>query len=207
MSAQLQDDDSALHTQASTALEVARARRTAWRERVAQSRAHWTARDLAWATRMNRAAEQPLALAPLMLASRMGDGGLWYAVMAGLALLGDSEARLCAARMALVGLLCVTLYKWIKAVVARPRPYARCLDIRVCVRALDQFSFPSGHVLHAVAFSLILVHTYPALGWVLWPFVALLALSRVTLGLHYPSDVVAGASIGAALAALIITVL
>lgn len=207
MSAQLQDDDSALPTQAANALDAAAVRRAAWRQRAAQSRAQWTARDLAWATRMNRAAKQPLALVPLVLASRMGDGGLWYVVIAGLALLGDSEARLCAARMALAGLLCVTLYKWLKAVIARPRPYVRCLDIRVCARALDQFSFPSGHVLHAVAFSLILVQTYPSLGWVLWPFVALVALSRVTLGLHYPSDVAAGASIGAALAALILVVL
>ncbi len=229
MSARLQNDDSALaagrakrafDTTLETALDdAADARpRVAWRERAAlsraawtqravQSRQHWSQRDLDWATRMNRVAVRPFALLPMLLASRLGDGGLWYAAMIGLAVFGDSEARLCAARMALVGLLCVTLYKWLKAVIARPRPYVRCLDIRRCGRALDQFSFPSGHVLHAVAFSLILVQTYPMLGWVLWPFVLLVALSRVTLGLHYPSDVAAGAAMGAALAGFILTVL
>ncbi|MCA3220636.1 MAG: hypothetical protein ING59_19240 [Burkholderiales bacterium] len=125
MSAQLQDDDSALPTPAATALEVTRGRRAAWRERAAQSHAQWTARDLAWATRMNHLAAQPLALVPLVLASRMGDGGLWYAAKASLALLGDSEARLCATCMALAGLLCVTLYGWLKRLIARPRPYVR----------------------------------------------------------------------------------
>jgi undecaprenyl-diphosphatase len=229
MSARLQDDDSALGAASAersfdatldSALDSTSAARArlAWRQRAAlslelwsrraaQSRLQWSQRDLDWTARMNRVVLRPFTLLPMLLASRLGDGGLWYATMLGLALFGDSEARLCATRMALAGLLCVTLYKWTKAVIARPRPYVRCVDIRRCGRALDQFSFPSGHVLHAVAFSLILVQTYPMLGWVLGPFVVLVALSRVTLGLHYPSDVAAGAAIGAALAGFILTVL
>ncbi len=46
------------------------------------------------------------------------------------------------------------------------------------------------------------MHSFPELGWVLLPLAALIATSRVTLGLHYPSDVIAGGAIGAALAAL-----
>lgn len=186
---------------------VAGARLAAWRERAHSSRASWNARDLAWTTRLNRAAMYRSASVPLALASRLADGGVWYATMAGLALLGDVEGRLCATRMALAGILCVTLYLWLKRTIARPRPFVRCEDIRVCARVLDQFSFPSGHVLHAVAFSLIIVQSYPALGYLLWPFVALVALSRVILGLHYPSDVLAGALIGSLLAGTVLTIL
>jgi undecaprenyl-diphosphatase len=51
-----------------------------------------------------------------------------------------------------------------------------------------------------VAFSLIAVAYYPALTLVLTVFSLLVAASRVVLGLHYPSDVVAGAALGGAIA-------
>jgi len=65
---------------------------------------------------------------------------------------------------------------------------------------LDRYSFPSGHTLHAVAFTVVATAHVPALAPILWPFAALVAASRVVLGLHYPTDVLAGALIGAALA-------
>jgi undecaprenyl-diphosphatase len=70
------------------------------------------------------------------------------------------------------------------------------------VAPLDEFSFPSGHTLHAVVFSTVVTAYYPPLGWLVWPFTALVAASRLVLGLHYVSDVLAGALIGASIAAL-----
>jgi undecaprenyl-diphosphatase len=69
---------------------------------------------------------------------------------------------------------------------------------------LDRFSFPSGHTLHAVAFCGVGLFYYPQLAVLLLPFTVLVGLSRVVLGLHYPSDVIAGASIGGLIAALFI---
>ena len=83
----------------------------------------------------------------------------------------------------------------------RPRPFASDLRIRAWVAPLDEFSFPSGHTLHAVAFSVVAVAHYPVLAWLLVPFTASVAVSRVVLGLHYPSDVLAATGIGGALAA------
>src|SRR5690606_27432241 len=74
--------------------------------------------------------------------------------------------------------------------------------IRAWVAPLDEFSFPSGHTLHAVAFSLVAVAHVPLLAWLLLPFTACVAVSRVVLGLHYPSDVLAATVIGSALAGL-----
>jgi undecaprenyl-diphosphatase len=70
------------------------------------------------------------------------------------------------------------------------------------VSPLDEYSFPSGHTLHAVAFTLIAVYYYPALAALLLPFTLLVAASRVVLGLHYPSDVLASIVIGSAIASL-----
>ena len=63
-------------------------------------------------------------------------------------------------------------------------------------KPLDYFSFPSGHTLHAVAFGLVALFYYPLLAVVLMPFIVMVGISRVVLGLHYPSDVLAGAAIG-----------
>jgi undecaprenyl-diphosphatase len=72
--------------------------------------------------------------------------------------------------------------------------------VRLAARPLDRYSFPSGHTLHAVCFTLIVVAEQPPLAWLVVPFALLVALSRVVLGLHYPTDVAAGAVLGALIA-------
>jgi undecaprenyl-diphosphatase len=69
-------------------------------------------------------------------------------------------------------------------------------------KPLDKFSFPSGHTLHAVVFGVVALNYYPQLAFIILPFTTLVGLSRVVLGLHYPSDVLAGALIGSLIAGL-----
>jgi undecaprenyl-diphosphatase len=71
---------------------------------------------------------------------------------------------------------------------------------------LDEFSFPSGHTLHAVAFTLIATANYPDLSLLLFPLAALIAASRLVLGLHYPSDVLAGGAIGGVIASALLAI-
>ena len=61
------------------------------------------------------------------------------------------------------------------------------------------------HTLHAFAFTTVALHFLPALAVILIPFTALVSVSRVVLGLHYPSDVAAGAVIGILLAHLVLS--
>lgn len=134
------------------------------------------------------------------LASRLGDGVFWYTLMVALLLSYQMAAVPAVLHMLAVGLLSTVIYKLIKGKTLRPRPY-NVYPAIVCVgKALDQFSFPSGHTMHAVAFSIVAIAYFPALFWLVVPFAMLVALSRPILGLHYPTDVIAGAALGAALA-------
>jgi undecaprenyl-diphosphatase len=138
------------------------------------------------------------------LISRLGDGAFWYTVMLGIMLTQGPSSYVPVLHMALAGLTGTLLYKWIKGKTLRPRPYEVHQDIWLTGRPLDRFSFPSGHTLHAVAFCTVGLFYYPQLAVLLLPFTVLVGLSRVVLGLHYPSDVIAGASIGGLIAALFI---
>jgi undecaprenyl-diphosphatase len=133
--------------------------------------------------------------------SRLGDGVFWYALMA-VIVLADGYAGLAAsAHMAATGGVALLLYRGLKRWTRRPRPFASDRRIRPLVRPLDEFSFPSGHTLHAVSFALVALSHYPQLAALLIPFSASVAVSRVVLGLHYPSDVLAATGIATALAA------
>jgi undecaprenyl-diphosphatase len=134
--------------------------------------------------------------------SRLGDGLIWYAAMAGLPVLDGVRGLAVSLRMLATGLAGVALYKLLKHGLARRRPFASHRQIRPVTAPLDGYSFPSGHTLHAVAFTAMLSSYYPSLGPVLVGFTVLVSLSRVVLGLHYPSDVVAGAVIGVMLASV-----
>ena len=134
--------------------------------------------------------------------SRLGDGLFWYSLMLLILLFEGSEGLLPVLHMALAGLSGTLLYKWLKGKTLRPRPFEVHQDIFMTGKPLDKFSFPSGHTLHAVVFGLVAINYYPALSFIIMPFVSMVALSRVVLGLHYPSDVLAGAIIGSLIAAL-----
>ena len=131
--------------------------------------------------------------------SRLGDGVFWYLLMLAFAMSGERGAHV-AAQMAITGLAALAIYKQLKHRLVRERPYISHLGIRLGTAPLDRYSFPSGHTLHAVTFTTVATAHVPELWWVLGPFTLLVATSRVVLGLHYPTDVAAGALIGAALA-------
>jgi undecaprenyl-diphosphatase len=102
----------------------------------------------------------------------------------------------------MTGVLGVAVYGALKRLFVRERPFIRHAAISQAALPLDRYSFPSGHTLHAVSFAWQATVHFPELGWVLVPLAALIAASRVVLGLHYPTDVIAGAVVGAWLAEL-----
>ena len=160
----------------------------------------------AWLARINGERLPRWEVGVLRLASRLGDGLFWYALMLALLATHGWAAFAPVLQMIVAGLTGTLVYKWLKGATGRPRPYQACPAICCLGAPLDRFSFPSGHTLHAIVFSLVATAHYPALGWLVWPFTALVAASRLVLGLHYLSDVLAGALVGAAIAGLTLAV-
>jgi undecaprenyl-diphosphatase len=145
---------------------------------------------------MNRLGVHKPVLLLFRVASRLGDGVFWYALMASLAAFAGNDGRLAALQMAATGLFVAGLYRLLKGAIRRPRPFRQHAAVIARVCPLDEFSFPSGHTLHAVTFTLIAISHFPQLAWLLVPFTLLVAGSRVVLGVHYPSDVLAAIGMG-----------
>lgn len=134
--------------------------------------------------------------------SRLGDGVFWYALMSVIAIVGGWHGVAVAVQMAITGLTALMLYRVLKRWTRRPRPFRTCPGVIAHVPPLDEFSFPSGHTLQAVSFTVVAVAHYPVLAPFLIGFAALIGASRVVLGLHYPSDVLAATAIGGGLGTL-----
>jgi undecaprenyl-diphosphatase len=149
---------------------------------------------------VNRGARHRAIVALLQAVSWLGNGVFWYALMLALLVSDPYGAALPVLHMAFVGAICTGCYKMVKHSTVRSRPYQVNPLVLAGASVLDRFSFPSGHTLHAIAFSLVACWYYPGLAPILWPFTALTAVSRVALGLHYPSDVIAGSALGALIA-------
>jgi undecaprenyl-diphosphatase len=133
-------------------------------------------------------------------ATRAGDGWLWYLV--GLCVLvfggaGRLTAVASAGSAALAGMGSFTLLKKISG---RQRPCAIAPHCWATLLPPDRFSFPSGHTITAFAVAVALGSFYPVLLPLLLFFALSIAASRILLGMHFLSDVVAGALIGAGLA-------
>lgn len=160
--------------------------------------------DLAICLQFNRLAHFPFWCRMFQIVGRAGNGVFWYALMALMFAVDGYAALPTVGRMLLASLLGLAIYKWLKTRTSRPRPCEVYAAVSAAAPALDRFSFPSGHTLHAVSFTLVACSSYPQLAMLLYPFAALVAMSRPVLGLHYPSDVLAGAAIGICVSQLVL---
>ena len=156
--------------------------------------------ELALCQSMTRLARPQTIRQFFVVLSRLGDGLIWYGLMVFYALWYGVPGVISALHMGVVALAGVALYKFLKKHAVRERPFITHNAIDNACAPLDRYSFPSGHTLHAVSFTCIALTYHPEWAVFLVPFAILVALSRVALGLHYPTDVAAGALIGGALA-------
>lgn len=133
--------------------------------------------------------------------SMIGDAGMVWILVTLILLARPKTRRMgfsCAVSMILT-LIIVNLT--IKPLAARTRPYELIEGLTLLVDAQQDFSFPSGHSANSFACAWVIFRTMRKK----WKFVplalaGLIAFSRLVVGVHYPSDVLAGVLIGMVLA-------
>lgn len=135
-----------------------------------------------------------------ILATRAGDGWLWG--LAGLFVLvfGGQDRFFALASAGAAALAGIGIFVLLKNFSGRKRP---CEIEPHCWAKLlppDRFSFPSGHTITAFAVTIAMSEFYPTLFPVLLLCAICIAGSRILLGMHFLSDVLAGAALGTGLA-------
>jgi len=159
-----------------------------------------TARDYNLMRRVHRWPAPRWIRVWMLCATRGGDGWLWYAMGLVILLFGGTDRFAAVAAAGLAAGLGIAAFLLLKRSTGRQRPCA--IEPHCWAKLLppDQFSFPSGHTITAFAVALSLSTFYPSLLIGLLFCAGSIALSRILLGMHFLSDVLAGAAIGSALA-------
>jgi undecaprenyl-diphosphatase len=132
----------------------------------------------------------------MILATRGGDGWLWYALGAILYFYGGGhrfEAIGAAGSAAVAGIF---IFRALKKTSRRQRPCEIEPHCWSSILPPDKYSFPSGHSITAFAAALSVGMFYPELLAYLLTVAFLIASSRIILGMHFLSDVIAGSAIG-----------
>ncbi|MCR6651517.1 MAG: phosphatase PAP2 family protein [Cellvibrionaceae bacterium] len=89
----------------------------------------------------------------------------------------------------------------------RNRPPAAIPGYRSVIEPADQFSFPSGHTSAAFLVATTLAFALPWTAWFMYPWAIGVGMSRVVLGVHFPTDTIAGAAMGFIICHLMIVAL
>ena len=132
--------------------------------------------------------------------SRLGDGVFWYSLLAFLHYLKGTQGFFQAIHILFTALVVLAVYKYLKKTLVRERPFISFKNIQQAAPALDRYSFPSGHTMHALSFALMFSYYLPAVAPLVCGFASLVAMSRIILGLHYPTDVIVGGLLGSIVA-------
>jgi len=136
----------------------------------------------------------------MIFASAVGSAGFVWWVFALIASVFPAR-RAAAWRLLLaVAVSFLVSHYVLRPVFDRPRPFTVMAELSVIDAKPITPSFPSGHAAMAVAGALAGARMIPASAWILWPLAGLVAVSRIYIGVHWPSDVLAGAIVGLACA-------
>lgn len=134
------------------------------------------------------------------IVSHTGDGPVYFVIALALFLLETTTGHMFFWAGIIAYAFQVSLYLLLKNLIKRDRPAAKISTYRAWITPSDQFSFPSGHTAAAFLFACLILHFYSLFSLPAFIWASAIAASRVLLGVHYPTDLVAGAALGSACA-------
>lgn len=143
----------------------------------------------------------------LTFITHLGDKGLFWIVLSLLLLIKKSTRK--TGFLSLLSLLIIFLIVNVcmKNGFARIRPYETLTDLLLLIEKQSDFSFPSGHSASSFASAVVLFKQLPKrYGIPILILAVLIAFSRIYMGVHYPTDILAGILIGSIVALLIVYV-
>ena len=152
--------------------------------------------DILWLTAIFGLHSKRMITFAMPKVSKTADG--FYYPLVALALLAADPAagRSFLAAAVVAFMIELPAYKLIKQFVKRDRPCEILPGLDGRVKPCDQFSFPSGHTAAAFLMATLLGNAYPYLFPIAGVWALAVGFSRIYLGVHYPTDVVAGMVLG-----------
>jgi undecaprenyl-diphosphatase len=156
--------------------------------------------DRAISARLQLPKQGPLRLIALIIA-HTGDSLTWATITVVLWYRGE---RFLPGVLAIAILIIAAAVIAIKATVRRSRPTK---DRSISTMTLDEHSFPSGHAARSMGLAIVLGMLYPYLLPYLIIWAALVGVARITLGVHYLSDVIVGWGLGGLIGMLLMRVI
>lgn len=134
--------------------------------------------------------------AVMRAASRLGDGPFYGLLALAVLIFQPALARWVIPALALAFAIELPVQKLVKHGLRRPRPCHAIPEITNLIRLPDAFSFPSGHTAGAFIVASVMARAFPQVSAALYALAALVGLSRVYNGVHYPGDVLMGFLLG-----------